>query len=337
VNPLYARWPALVDRLPWRPLGVFPTPVERAPAFGDDVWVKRDDATGGESYGGNKVRKLEWLLADALARGRRSVLTIGGTGSNHVLATAIYAHRVGLAHIHAILFPQPASDDVIKKRDAFSALDVRVSRAIGKATVPFAAIARVVASLATGGGWPYTIGPGGSSPLGTLGYVAAALELAEQIRRGELPEPETIWVPLGSGGTVAGLIAGLRVAKLSTRVVAVRVVPYPWTTAGGARSLATRVTRLLARAGADLPSGADRFRASDLDVIHDQLGPGYGAPTDAAIAAVARARDAGLTLETTYTGKTLAALLAARPRRALLWNTYSPTTIATTSANVAAR
>jgi D-cysteine desulfhydrase len=147
--------------------------------------------------------------------------------------------------------------------------------------------------------------------------VNAALELAGQIARDECPCPRAIWVSLGSGGTAAGLIVGLRLAGLAerVRVHAVRVVPAPWTSARQLADLATRTARIL---------GGPPVRASDFVFVADQVGPGYGATTPAADAAVARAAASGLTLETTYTGKTLAALLAAGEHRAdvLFWNTY---------------
>jgi D-cysteine desulfhydrase len=312
------RLPALAGKIPHRPLTAgTPTPVERAPTLGEHVWIKRDDATGGAAaYGGNKVRKLEFLLADALARGRRAVLTLGGTGSNHVLATAIYARAVGLEATHAVLFPQPHTEAVERRLARFRALGVRVARTPGKLSVPFAGVARAIASLARGHGAPYLIGAGGSSPLGSLGYVNAALELAAQIERGDCPCPRAIYVALGSGGTAAGLIVGLRLAGLAarTRVQAVRVVPAPWTSARQTASLATRTAALL---------GEPPVRTTDFDMVDDQLGRAYGQATPAADAAVARAAGAGLALETTYTGKTLAALLARDHRSdVLFWNTY---------------
>ncbi len=330
--------PALFDRypeleVPWRSLGRFPTPVERAPWLGPRVWIKRDDLTG-ELYGGNKVRKLELVLADALSRGRRTILTIGATGSNHVLATALYARSLGFAATYAVLFPQPASADVDRRLAAFRELGVRTTRVPGKALVPLAMATSSSASLAGGGGVPYVIGPGASSPLGTLGYVSAALELAGQIQAGDLPAPHAVYVPLGSGGTAAGLLLGFRLAGLAARVRAVRTVPAPWVTIGGTARLAARTASLLADAIPDRSAAAAvrrlRFSAADLDGVSDQIGRGYGAPTPAGVAAVAAAATAGLALETTYSGKTLAALMAAQPQEAahdvLFWNTYCPYT-----------
>jgi D-cysteine desulfhydrase len=327
VSILFAHYPTLGERLPWEPLLSGPTPIELSPGLADGVWVKRDDLTS-RVYGGNKVRKLEFLLADARARGHRSLLTVGATGSNHVLATALFGRALGFAATHAVLFPQPAGADVARKERAFAEAAVGAARVPGKLLVPFGAAWRAAIALARGQGRPYLIGPGGSSPLGSLGYVAAGLELAAQVRAGECPAPSEIWVPVGSGGTAAGLLVGLRLAGLSARLHAVQVVERPWVSAGGVVRLARRIAALLVGLGVDLPPRARRYRTDDLVLVTDQLGPGYAHPTPASKDACARAADAGLVLDTTYAGKTLAGLLArpaAGPR--LFWLTYfgSPT------------
>jgi D-cysteine desulfhydrase len=298
-------------------LASLPTPVEAAPALGARLWVKRDDLTGSPSvgYGGNKVRKLEFLLADALRRGRRAVMTLGAAGSNHVLATALYARAAGLSHAAAVLFPQPETEAVAERRAQFTALGLARAEVVGKAAIPFGALWLGVRSLVGGHGWPTWIPAGGSSPLGALGYVNAGLELGEQVAAGLLPEPARVYVPLGSAGTVAGLVVGLRWAGLATRVVAVQVVPRPWMSRAACARLAGRTARLV---GVDAP-GADAFEVDDR-----QLGAGYGEVTAAGLAAVERGRAAGLALETTYGAKALAALLAdPGSDPVLFWHTFS--------------
>jgi D-cysteine desulfhydrase len=318
---LLARFPALVDRLPHERLVGVPTPVEHVAGLG--AWVKRDDLTAAP-YGGNKVRKLELLLAEARRRGHRSVLTLGGTGSNHVLATAVYARALGFQATHAVLFPQPESEEVTRRLGVLGELGVAVSRVPGKALVPAGFVGRAFASLLRGQGAPFVIGPGGSSPLGALGYAGAALELAAQVEAGECPEPASVYVPLGSGGTAAGLLLGLRLAGLRSRLVAVQVVERPWASGAQAARLATRAARLLVSLG--VPEAHLRFGPGDLVVVTDQLGPGYGASTPAATDAAARAAaEGGLVLDTTYAGKTLAALLArgGAGGPSLFWLTYA--------------
>jgi D-cysteine desulfhydrase len=175
----------------------------------------------------------------------------------------------------------------------------------------------------------YFLWIGGSSPLGTLGFVEAALELAEQIDRGELPEPSHLVCPLSSGGTAAGLLVGLRLAGLRTRLVAVAVAEHRPIGAPMVARLARRTARLLRRRGASLPDSARRYHAGDLDVERDHIGPGYGHLLPAAEDAIALGAAAeAIRLESVYTGKTMAALLAGvRAGRfgdgpVLYWHTY---------------
>ena len=311
---LAARFPGLQDRLPWLSLGQWPTPVARlrrlSRATGAEVWVKRDDQSA-EVCGGNKVRKLEPLLAAALAADAKRVLTVGGDGSNHVVATAIFARQLGLG-CRAVLFPQPETEAVHLTRRLVRALGVEVRACPSRLLIP----PRLALSLAEDPRGTFLIGPGGSSPAGTLGFVAGALELAGQVASGLLPAPHEIIVPLGSGGTATGLLLGLAVAGLDVRVVAVRVVERPLAGATLTKNLARRTAALMGWKG----------KLGKLEVVHDQIGPGYGHPTQAALNAVALARDQeGLVLETTYAGKAMAALLARRRtgKRILFWNTHN--------------
>lgn len=313
-------------RLPWLSLGDFPTPVEHLPQLSRElqaqVWVKRDDRAGA-LYGGNKVRKLELLLADALARGKRTVVTLGAYGSHHALATALYARKVGLA-CQLVLYPQPLTSHVLDDLLADQAAGARLIRASRPTVGLIAARARAL----TGGA--YLIPGGGSSPLGALGFVEAGLELAAQVRQGLLPAPDLVFVAAGTCGTVAGLALGLELAGLtSTRVVAVRVVPAILTNLVNVHRLARGALRILRRAGAQLPA------RQPVDVVIDphELGPGYGRGTPAAQEAMERFARHGVQLETTYTGKAAAALLrwCARPgpaRTVLFWNTYNGVDIA---------
>jgi 1-aminocyclopropane-1-carboxylate deaminase/D-cysteine desulfhydrase-like pyridoxal-dependent ACC family enzyme len=301
VTALFAAFPSLRGRVPWRPLGRFPTRVHALPGLADravDLWVKRDDESG-ERYGGNKVRKLEFILAEAEARGVRRLVTVGGYGSHHVLATALYGRACGFA-VEAVVFPQPATPHVLETLRAASACGVHF-----RVAASYAGVApRLLAARARRGA--LMVAPGGSSPTGTYGYVAAGLELAAQIRDGVCPRFDDVYVPLGSCGTAAGLWLGLRAAGLPTRVIGVRVVDEVVCNRPRTIRLARAVERRLGLTA--LPE----WRPSRADLVVDGrfFGGGYGVPSAAAQAAVARARSVGLRLETTYTGKTLAALLA---------------------------
>jgi D-cysteine desulfhydrase len=323
---LLRAYPRLRARLPRHPAVDGPTPVEplALPGARDGaVWVKRDERCGA-LYGGNKPRKLEWILGHALARGARRLVTTGGLGTNHGLATAILGREAGLATT-LVLVRQPVSDAV---RRALLLQRAWGAELVYGANVPGAALATlgVLAASALRGERPYLVATGGSSLRGRVGAVSAGLELAEQVRAGAMPEPRRIYVAVGSGGTLSGLVAGLRLAGLATRVVGVLVsdilAPSPQRLAAQARATLRFLRRL------DPGVAAPAIASADLDLLRDELGPGYGAPTPAAERAVAIAAEAGLALETTYTGKCLAALLA-RSREAspdapyLFWNTYN--------------
>ena len=326
---LEQRFPGFTFRVPRYRLTALPTPVHRLTRLGQDggipnLWVKRDDASG-PFYGGNKPRKLEWLLGDALRRGRRSVMTFGGIGTHHGLATTICARQAGLRTI-LVLLPQPLSEHVchcLLLDHAYGAeLHVAPSVAAAAATsvglIVRGAVRRDVPSI---------IPVGGTSPLGTLGYVNAALELAEQVRVGDCPEPDSIFVPLGSGGTIAGLVLGLKLAGLRSRVVGVLVTDILPPSPSRLARLANRCWKRLRGAVPEIPHV--RVGSADFSIVDGFVGPGYGAPTEEAAQAIDLMREReGISLETTYTGKCLAALLhlAAEEYRAqtlLFWNTYS--------------
>jgi 1-aminocyclopropane-1-carboxylate deaminase/D-cysteine desulfhydrase-like pyridoxal-dependent ACC family enzyme len=319
--PLFAALPHLRGVVPHVALGRFPTRVERLPGLVDasvELWVKRDDESGA-AYGGNKVRKLEFLLAEAQAHGARRVATIGGIGSHHVLATAIYGRQLGL-EVEAVVFPQPLTDHVREQILADLASGAQLRPTAGFLGVPFA-VQR--ARRPRGTRW---IAAGGSSATGSLGYVSAALELEQQIRAGELLRPDVIYVALGSCGTVAGLLSGLRRwTDPPPDVVAVRVVDRVASNARRVRALARQIEERLKPPG----GGEPERPLPDFHVEHGFFGGAYGRSTPAADQAVARAAQVGLRLEPTYTGKTFAALLAdagagrLAHKRVLYWHTYN--------------
>jgi len=237
----------------------------------------------------------------------------------------------------AVVVPQPLTPEVIANLRAGARLGIHYVPLTNTAALPVAIIAAARAAAREDGGWPYPIPAGGSSPLGTLGYVAAALELRDQVREGRLPQPTYAVCPAGSGGTLAGLTLGLRLAGLATRAVGVTVYHRGATNQATTALLANRALALLRRAGGaqtDRPRTADPplgwLRPSDVTVLQGYRGPGYAVPTEACQRAVAWARDhAGLRLETTYSGKAFAAALdlAGQLRRGesvLFLHTFGP-------------
>jgi D-cysteine desulfhydrase len=324
---IHARFPETAGTLPRIELCRTPTPVRRLEALaagaGRPLWVK-DDSRSAELWGGNKPRKLEWVLGDAKQRGFRTILTFGGLGTNHGLATALYAREHGMRCVLALV-DQPLDEHVEAQLERIRASGAKVYLT---RTTPRTALA--VPYLMVRHARPYWLPPGGSSALGTLGFVEAALELGAQVQAGELPEPEGIVLALGSGGSAAGLLAGLRLAGLRTKVHAVLVNDKLKLSEAILLRLAGRALSLLERRGARLPGNA-RPAAGDLEVVHGFLGPGYGHATPQALDAIElAAREEGLELEPVYTGKALAAVLHGLPGDGplLYWHTHSAPTAA---------
>jgi 1-aminocyclopropane-1-carboxylate deaminase/D-cysteine desulfhydrase-like pyridoxal-dependent ACC family enzyme len=294
------------------PLGHYPTPVEPVPALsaeGSSLWVKRDDLTH-EVYGGNKVRKLEYLLAEAHARGARRLVTVGAAGSHHVLATTYFGRKEGF-EVEAVLVPQPRTEHVVEVLRAEVALGLRAFPAGSWGAAPWHLLGRMLRGA-------HIIPLGGSSAVGSIAYLDAGRELAAQVRAGAMPEPDVCVVALGSGGTAGGLAAGFAAEGLRTRVVGVCVSTPPWMLA----LLASHMARACA-ARAGVPSS--RLRLS-MDARF--LGEGYGVPTAEGEQASRLAREhAGLRLDPTYTAKTFACALwhvrARRGAHVLYWHTLS--------------
>jgi 1-aminocyclopropane-1-carboxylate deaminase/D-cysteine desulfhydrase-like pyridoxal-dependent ACC family enzyme len=290
-----------LDAVPWARVSLLrgPTAIER---LGPDLWVKREDLAG-DRYGGNKVRKLEWLLGNALEAGG-DVLSIGAIGSHHLLATAIYGAREGI-RVHGIVFPQPRTAHAEANARALHAWAERLWPAASPAEIPLVWAKARLALRAFNGFPPVRIPLGGSSVLGATGWVGAGLEIAAQIRAGELPEPARIVRPLGTGGTVAGLWVGLRMAGIRSEVVAVRVVPAVIGNAPSVQLLARKTRWRLRR-----EAGAPPCRLTSLRVVDRQFGEGYGISTEAGAEALRHAAGLGLHLEPTYSAKAFAEVLA---------------------------
>jgi 1-aminocyclopropane-1-carboxylate deaminase/D-cysteine desulfhydrase-like pyridoxal-dependent ACC family enzyme len=317
-------FPSLDRSLPVAPLGRFPTPVEVAPRLARaldvvSILVKRDDLSG-ELYGGNKVRKLELLYGRALEERRGWVVTTGAWGSHHVLATAIFGRMLGV-RVGAVLVPQPPTEHVLDTLLCTAANGTSIT------AVSSAAAVTPTLALEAARRRAMIIWPGGSSPLGALAFTAAAFELAEQILRGECPEPSRIYVALGSSGTHAGLLLGLRLAGLDCELIGVRVTDRPRANEHTVARLATMTSRLLHRLAPEAPRLS--FASREVSVLHDQFGAGYGFSTNQGEEAIELAREkAGIQLDSTYTGKAMAGLISdvrARPPEGpvLFWNTLS--------------
>lgn len=362
MSPLFVRFPGLRGQIPFVPLGDFPTAIERVYGLTHkrvELWVKREDRSG-TLYGGNKVRKLEFLLGNsgaiasdvhlggpfnqklyagrgdpnqgtegsmhavgikALDRGldldqgigldrvdstakKASLLTLGAWGSNHALAVALYGQLLGYS-VDNVLFPQPLHTETIANiREhllAQVAAHARLWPASHFATVPAKYIAAYISQRK-----PRLIIPsGGSCPLGTLGWVSGGIEIERQVEGLGLPPFDVVYVTVGTGGTAAGLLLGL--GRAAGCIRGVRVVPWPVASTSMVVKLANQTEKLLRRKGISQLSIRPRFC---MDGRFVGPGIGYGVVTQAAKQAKTAAQALGLPVETTYTGKTLAALLA---------------------------
>ena len=294
--PLIERFPAL-RRFPRASLGRFPSPVTSVGTLAPGLWFKREDLNA-EPLGGNKVRALELLLGGVAAGD--TVVTMGAAGSTHALATAIYARQLG-ARVRCFRWRQEMNPVArrVAARISEETGDSRLSRTVA------GAYARAFAARLRGGRW---VPAGGSSSLGVLGQVNAGLEIAEQIEAGALPRPDRIVVPLGTGGTVAGLALGLAIANVASEIVAVRVVPRIVANARHVRALVARTARLIERSAG---TRAPRPDPRSVRVVHDFFGGAYGRATEEGDRVARECLErTGIVVDPTYGAKALAAAVA---------------------------
>jgi len=315
-NALLERHAVLNERLPWVSLGVQRTPLTAHEIDGRAVMVKRDDLVA-EPYGGNKVRKLEFLLARARAEGATRIVTAGATGSHHALATTIYARRLGF-DVTTLLFPQHRTDHVRDVLLCIAAMGADLRFLPRMELVPLG----MWRTRRTFGDQAFVIPPGGSDATGTLGHVAAAFEIDEQI--GDGPAPDAIYVAAGTLGTVAGLALGFALAGRSIPVNGVRITSRLVTNRRMLRRLLAGAAALLEEAGVATGDAAARAEAS-VRILDDQVGTGYGHETAAGLAATEQFAELGIMLDPTYTAKAAAAVRAASDSRPLFWHTLSAT------------
>ena len=312
--PLVRRFPALAA-IPRARLGRFPTPVERLDGFRDvgSLYVKHEDLSS-DVLGGNKVRSLEFLLGRVGADD--TVLTIGGVGSTHILATAVHACTLGAKTI-AVRWQHDmhAAADEVSSRVQSECTEVITARNIVVAMWPLLRL-RLTRDVTY-------IPLGGSTPLGTLGHVNAALELADQVDAGELPVPGRVVVPLGSGGTAAGLALGFAIAGLDTVVIGARVGPRIGANRTRVLRLVEQTRRLITRYTGRAPA---EVRADRVRVSHELYGGAYARPHPTAEhAAVLVNALRGWRLDATYSAKAFGVALdlaTAASTPTLFWMTF---------------
>ncbi len=283
-----------------------PTPVTALPGMAKDLglpWlgVKRDDLCG-PLHGSSKTRKLDYLLAAPPWRDAKGWVAMGAIGSGQLVACASAAELLG-RQLWAHMFWEPLSVGVADNlaHTAAEAAELRYHRSrISLAlTAPGVLIGRGSTERAV-------IPPGATCLTGNLGLVRAGMELGDQVKAGQLPEPAVIYVALGSGGTTAGLAVGLGLTGLRTRIRAIATVEHVF---ASRRRIDSLVRDLVEMLGHRHPA-ARVLQPAPIEIVRTQLGGGYGQATPASLSAVDRLRPHGIDLEAVYTGKAMSALLA---------------------------
>ena len=296
-----------LTEFPRVPLAHLPTPLEHLPRLsehlgGPAIYVKRDDCTG-LATGGNKTRKLEYSMGEALQQGADTVITVGAVQSNHVRQTAAAACKLGLKC--EVLLEHRVTDPSELYRTSGNVLLDRIFganlREYGKGEDFEAAMAAVADEVRAGGGKPYIIPGGASNPVGALGYVGCAVELLEQAKEAGLAFDRLVTAS-GSAGTHAGLAVGLRGSGSDMPITGIGVNVGQEVQEEKVYKLACETAEFVGAPGA--------VSREDIFADCNYVGPGYGEPTEAMNEAVLMlARLVGLLFDPVYTGKALAGMI----------------------------
>jgi D-cysteine desulfhydrase family pyridoxal phosphate-dependent enzyme len=286
-------------------LGCFPTPLHILRNLGSDLgidlWIKRDDLSG-LGAGGNKVRKLEFLLAEAAARHATVLVTAGYPQSNHVLQTAAAGRRLKMRTIAVLRGEKPRRLTGNLLFDDLLACELEFLDCENFAEAINEHMEQRCLTLASAGDTPYLIPVGGSNPHGSLGYVECARELSLQYAAFDDVPPDYVVVPVGSSGTYAGLVVGCSMLWPNTKVLGIVVSDNYF---AQREHVAKLVNETAAIGGIER-----RWSSSELLLDYDYIGEGYAKSTLASEAAIRMmAQSEGLFLDPTYTGKTAAGLI----------------------------
>lgn len=329
--PLFDAYPHLKIAVPHVKLCNLPTPVLPLTILGKQIGVEnlytKHDGVSSLPFGGNKIRKLEFLLGAAAVQGVKEVLTFGYAGSNHALATSIYAGRLGLRSI-SMLMPQANARYVRRNllMGEYSGAEMHYYPD-KKHLFRGAKIQKFVHFFKTRN-VPYIIPPGGSSPAGIMGFVNAAFELKEQLEEENIPFPGKIYVGLGTGGTYIGLLIGFKMLGIDCKIIPVRVVGEDFLDKIMIVKLFTRTCDFLRAWEKNIPEIS--LDPAEIQIRDEFLGDGYARFTEAGMEAVRLMEDIeGIRLDGTYTGKVFAAIVADARRgelkgqNVLFWNTLN--------------
>ena len=329
----------LLQALPRQSLGFYPTPLHRlerlSGQLGVELYLKRDDLSGVNLFGGNKVRKLEYLLGDAVAKGCSTVFTYGATQSNHTMQTAAACRRCGLdpvLYLVSVVEPDPAQLRSNLLLDHILGAEVHIvpmgdGETEAQAEDRAARMGRdQAAGLEAAGTRCYDVPMGGASPIGSAGFVAGWVELREQLEALGI-QADVLCHATGTGGTLAGLAAGRALLGDATRILPVAVSPKD---AGYEARAAALANDTLALLGAE-----ERVAPGDLVVERGYYAPGYEVPNRTGSDAIRLlARTEGILLDQVYSGKGFGGMLdqirtGAIPQgsRVVYWHTGGATAL----------
>jgi D-cysteine desulfhydrase len=337
---LFEYYPKLEEKVPWIPiLTNVPTPVNQLKNLAEylgikdgNIYIKRDDINH-HIYGGNKLRKFEFIFGDIIKKEKKGVITTGGIGTNHGLACAVICSCLDPPlNCDLFLFPQPLTWHVQRSLLLYHYFGAKLHFGKGDISTFLKAFGFQLIHPKH-----YLIFPGGSplfgfgTPLGVIGFIDAMIELKNQIENNALPVPDVIFVATGSTGTASGLLAGIKLLKLKTKLCPVPVYDDFIANSKAIIRNAKKGLNYLRKIDKSIPK--IKFHESDFDIYKGYLGSGYGIKTyrsQSAVDLIHRLEGKrGNKLETTYTGKAAAAMLdflkknENKSKNVLFWNTYN--------------
>jgi 1-aminocyclopropane-1-carboxylate deaminase/D-cysteine desulfhydrase-like pyridoxal-dependent ACC family enzyme len=328
---LFENYPNLIEKIPHITLGCFPTPIQELKTFEKELVTQniyfKNDGVSSPFFGGNKIRKLEFLLADAIENNAQTVITVGPAGSNCCTAVASCAQKLGLNAI-SMLTPQISTSyaqrNLLLSSFFGGELNYELTEDLGNS-----AIKRRFSNESKIHGFPYLISGEASDRIGALGFVSAAFEIKEQIESGIIQEPDYIYIALGSGGTTAGLSLGLLLAGLKCKIIAVEVMgKRPGAATELIETLFNKTSQLLNALDPEIP--LIKFASQNLEIDYRFSKNKYAEiPAETFLSIKILNDTEGLKLDGTYSGKAFSALTTDIMKKKfketdiiLFWNTF---------------
>jgi len=303
--PLVKKFPKL-KALPHVNLVNAPTPVEKMVKSnkvlgGMNIWIKRDDLTN-PKYGGNKLRKYEFVIPYLQKKKKKRILTVGGLGTNHGLANVIIARDFNIK-TSLYLVDQPLTEHVRDNLlcDHYYGAELNYTKDV-KGTA-YHLLKDLISDWSS-----YYLCVGASNSVGTIGFINAGLELAEQIKKGDIPEPDKIFIAVGSMGMVLGLFIGLELAGLGTKIMGICVSDVKYNSAKKLQKLTRKTLKRLRKFDKTIPDVSNKL-FERLFLERAFFGGEYGRYTYEGLEAIEIAKNDGIELDPVYTGKVFSGMI----------------------------